>query len=81
MRKDTKIHNQPLNGMNFDFVQFKEKVLLSLCETAAVAKIASVEWLRKPQSTRLSLLWFRCKETIFYHIVVQLVENKLFKEL
>ena len=30
-RKDTKIHNQPLNCMNFDFVHLNEKVLLSLC--------------------------------------------------
>ena len=29
--EDTEIHDQPLNGMNFDFVQLKEKVLLSLC--------------------------------------------------
>ena len=50
----TEIHNQPLNGMNFDFVQFKEKVLLSFYVAVRNSSSSSI---RKPHSTRLGLLW------------------------
>ena len=63
MRKDAEMHDQPLNGINFYFVQFKEKstaVFMLQLETAAAAavpKVASVEKPPKPHSTRLGLLW------------------------
>ena len=31
MEEDTEINNQSLDGINFNFLQFKERVLLSLC--------------------------------------------------
>ena len=61
MRTDTEIHNQPLNGMNFDFrfcsAQGKGTAVFMLQLEATAGEIASVEKLRKPHKRRLGILW------------------------